>query len=151
MNDASSVSLRSRAAGASVRRSAAVVAIALLAATTVAAAQDRCDNCGRIASIRSYTPNSSWTPLGSMPSSADRNAPGQVTTQYNFTSGNFVMLGAAGGAGYAKRPNSYERPRWEIVVTMDDGTTRTVSHSYEPALQQGDRVRVFGTQLELER
>jgi len=59
-----------------------------------------------------------------------------------------VMLGAAGGAGYAKRPNSYERPRWEIVVRMDDGSRRTVNNDYEPALREGDRVRVYGTQLE---
>ena len=66
-----------------------------------------------------------------------------------LTTGNMVLLGAAGGAGYAKRPNAYERPRWEIKVRMDAGGVRTVTHDYEPALREGDRVRVYGTQLEL--
>ena len=54
-----------------------------------------------------------------------------------------------GGAGYARRPSAYERPRWEIRVKMDAGGLRTVSQGYEPALREGDRVRVYGTQLEL--
>ena len=39
--------------------------------------------------------------------------------------------------------------RWEVSVRMDDGTRRTLSQSYEPAVGEGDRVRVYGTQLEL--
>jgi outer membrane lipoprotein SlyB len=126
---------------------------AMLAATAVPAlAQEKCANCGRVESVREYTAKTGWTPLGATasaganPSAADA---GRVSTQYNFSTGNMVLLGAAGGAGYAKRPNSYERPRWEIVVRMDDGSRRTVSHDYEPTLREGDRVRVYGTQLEL--
>jgi hypothetical protein len=32
---------------------------------------------------------------------------------------------------------------------MDDGTRRSLRQSYEPSLVEGDRVRVYGTQLEL--
>ena len=32
---------------------------------------------------------------------------------------------------------------------MDEGGGRSVIQNYEPLLQVGDRVRVFGTQLEL--
>jgi outer membrane lipoprotein SlyB len=126
---------------------------AMLAATAVPAlAQEKCANCGRVESVREYTAKTGWTPLGATatagasPSAADA---GRVSTQYNFTTGNVVLLGAAGGAGYAKRPNSYERPRWEIAVRMDDGSRRAVTHDYEPVMQVGDRVRVYGTQLEL--
>jgi len=126
---------------------------AMLAATAMPAlAQEKCANCGRVESVREYTAKTGWTPLGATataganPSAADA---GRVSTQYNFTTGNVVLLGAAGGAGYAKRPNSYERPRWEIAVRMDDGSRRAVTHDYEPVMQVGDRVRVYGTQLEL--
>ena len=124
----------------------------MLAAAVPALAQEKCANCGRVESVREYTAKTDWTPLGATatagvnPSAADA---GRVSTQYNFSTGNVVLLGAAGGAGYAKRPNSYERPRWEIAVRMDDGSRRTVTHDYEPAIQAGDRVRVYGTQLEL--
>lgn len=125
---------------------------AMLAAAVPALAQEKCANCGRVESVREYTAKTGWTPLGATataganPSAADA---GRVSTQYNFSTGNVVLLGAAGGAGYAKRPNSYERPRWEIAVRMDDGSRRTVTHDYEPVIQAGDRVRVYGTQLEL--
>jgi hypothetical protein len=49
----------------------------------------------------------------------------------------------------AKRPNAYEKPRWDVTVKMDRGGTRNVSQSYEPLLRDADRVRVLGTQLEL--
>jgi outer membrane lipoprotein SlyB len=129
-----------------------LVAALLVATALPAMAQDKCANCGRVESVRESTAKTGWTPLGAMasaganPAAADA---GRVSTQYNFTSGNMVLLGAAGGAGYAKRPNSYERPRWEIAVRMDDGSRRAVTHDYEPAVQVGDRVRVYGTQLEL--
>lgn len=126
-------------------RIAILLAVALGAVP--AAAQERCDNCGRIEGVRSVRSTSEALPLGTMGSVQDTS--GRVTTQYNFTSGSMVVLGAAGGAGYARRPRSAERERWEIAVRMDDGSRRTVTHDYEPALQAGDRVRVYGTQLEL--
>ena len=132
----------------------ALLAVMTIVASAAALAQDSCDNCGRIESIRAVTERTSWTPLGAAatsPGTGEYNAqPGRVTQQYNFTTGNAVLLGAAGGAGYARRPNAYERPRWEIKVKMDaGGGLRTVSQPYEPALREGDRVRVYGTQLEL--
>lgn len=129
-----------------------LVLAALAAVAAPALAQGTCANCGRIESIGQTTVATGWTPLGAMASAgAPQSAAdaGRVSTQYNFSSGNVVLLGAAGGAGYAKRPNAYQRPRWQVAVRMDDGSRRSVSLDYEPELREGDRVRVFGTQLEL--
>jgi len=133
-----------------MRRFLVLAALAVVAAPTQA--QGTCANCGRIESIRESTATTGWTPLGAMASAGPSQSAGdagRVSTQYNFSSGDVVLLGAAGGAGYAKRPNAYQRPRWQIAVRMDDGTRRSVSRDYEPELREGDRVRVFGTQLEL--
>jgi outer membrane lipoprotein SlyB len=67
-----------------------------------------------------------------------------------FTNQGVVVIGAAGGAVYAQKPNEYRRTRWEVTLKMDDGTTRVVSLSYEPLFAQvGDYVRVAGNNLEL--
>jgi outer membrane lipoprotein SlyB len=60
-----------------------------------------------------------------------------------------VTIGAAGGAVYQQNKPTQRVTRWEIVVRMDDGSARSVIQNYEPLLQVGDRVRVFGTQVEL--
>jgi hypothetical protein len=120
----------------------------LLAVLAIPApAQNTCDNCGRVEAIRTVEETSSWTPLGSASVAGD--TAGRTTTAYNFTTGNMVTLGAAGGAGYARRSQQYQHPRWEVVVRMEAGGTRSLRQGYEPALRVGDRVRVYGTQVEL--
>lgn len=137
------------------------VAASLAAASPVGEAQgtERCDHCGTVADIRQSTVRNSWTPLGSVApgtsASADEAyAPGRVTATYqvgrDLKNQGMVLLGSAGGGAYARRPNEYEQPRWDLTVNMDSGgPPRTVSMSYDPPFRVGDRVRVFGTQLEL--
>jgi hypothetical protein len=140
----------------------AMAAAALCALATNAPAQapaaERCDNCGTIADIRQTTSTTAWTPLGSvspgtMPGDYAGSQPGRVTAQYRIgpemKNQGMVLLGSAGGGGYAKRPDTYEQVRWQVAVRMDTGPARTVSLGYEPPFRAGDRVRVFGTQLEL--
>ena len=116
-----------------------------------------CDRCGKVEVIRQASgPSNQWTPLGSMPSvgaGASDLRPSDVSTQYrigrDLSNQGQVTIGAAGGAVYQTRPTPRTGTRWEILVRMDDGTVRTVNQNYEPLLQVGDRVRVFGTQIEL--
>lgn len=116
---------------------------------------DACDACGVIQSITLSTERQQWTPLGS--TGANTASPtGRVTdatTQFSIgpqlKNQGLVVVGAAGGAAYAKRPNAYEKPRWNVAVKMDRGGTRVIPQSYEPLLREGDRVRVLGTQLDL--
>lgn len=110
-----------------------------------------CDRCGKIEAIRQATTSDQWKPLGSVPSSADLGATSAAVYQIGkgFTNQGQVMIGAAGGAAYQTRPTQRNVTHWEIVVRMDDGSRRSVTQNYESLLQVGDRVRVFGTQLEL--
>jgi outer membrane lipoprotein SlyB len=114
--------------------------------------------CGVIQSIAPVAERQVWTPLGSV-------APGSLgvaglsgmtgsSTQMQFGPGfsnqGMVVIGAAGGAVYAQKPNEYRRTRWDVTLKMDDGSTRVVSLSYEPLfVQEGDYVRVAGNNVEL--
>jgi outer membrane lipoprotein SlyB len=116
-----------------------------------------CDNCGRVLSIKPIVDQTtSWQPLGTVsPGSVagDPTMVGRTTTAFQVGGGGkdpgMVMLGAAGGAAYARRPDRYQRTRWEVSVRMDDGTPRVVSVDYEPLFQEGDRVQVSGRQVDL--
>jgi len=117
---------------------------------------EACDRCGTIASIRQAASKDSWTPLGTVSSSGGAGtsdlAP-MAVTQYqvgrDLSKQGTVVLGAAGGMAYQSRPSALNVQRWELVVHMDDGSVRTVTQNYQPMLQSGDRVRVFGSQIEL--
>ena len=117
-----------------------------------------CGNCGTVQSITPVSVRQQWTPLGSMQDSSAMGGgptgqPGS-STMYSigpgFTNRGMVVVGAAGGAAYAQKPNQYQRQRWDVTVRMDNGPPpRVVNLSYEPYVQEGDRVRVSGNQLEL--
>ena len=124
------------------------------AAQTAAPTTPACDNCGVVVSIQTSTQEEQWTPLGVVSPGTSLTAPGGSESRSAIAFGSdgsrsMVMIGAAGGAMYAKRPNAYQRPRWDVTVKMDRGDTRVVQQRYEPLLREGDRVRIMGTQLEL--
>ncbi len=141
------------------RPALACVAFCAFQAATVLAQPlaDSCDNCGTVQSVREVTEQAAnWRPLGTVAPgsmSGDMGQPDRTTTSLSIGKGGanqgVVVLGAAGGAAYQKQSKTYARPRWEVVVRMDRGEPRTVPTSYDPLVQEGDRVRVYGTQLEL--
>jgi outer membrane lipoprotein SlyB len=120
-------------------------------AATPAVGTAGCDRCGTVESIRQAVTKDQWTPLGSVPSSADVGNSSMTMYQIGkgFTNQGQVLVGAAGGTVYRTQPNQRNITRWEVSVRMDDGSTRTLTQNYEPLLQVSDRVRVFGTQIEL--
>src|SRR5215472_9534681 len=112
-----------------------------------------CERCGVVETIRQAVNQNQWTPLGSVPSVASGSSglnPSSITAyQIGRDNQGQVTIGAAGGAVYQQNKPTQRVTRWEIVVRMDDGSARSVIQNYEPLLQVGDRVRVFGTQVEL--
>ena len=117
---------------------------------------DACDACGIVLSIAQVTERQQWTPLGTTGGTNTASPTGRATdatTQFQIgpqlQNQGIVVVGAAGGAAYAKRPNAYEKPRWDVTIKMDRGGTRVIQQRYEPMLREGDRVRVLGTQLDL--
>jgi hypothetical protein len=112
-----------------------------------------CNSCGVVVSVERSTQQEDWTPLGVVSSTPSMASGASADSRSVFAFGQgkpeLVMIGAAGGAVYAKRPRSYQKFRWDVTITMDTGGQRVVQQSYEPYLRQGDHVRILGTQLEL--
>ena len=113
--------------------------------------------CGTVQEIAPVAERQVWTPLGSVSPNLSQSGLGSMgssTTQMQFGKGfsnqGMVVIGAAGGAVYAQKPNEYRRTRYEVTLKMDDSTTRVVSMAYEPLfVQVGDYVRVAGNNIEL--
>src|SRR3982750_2159748 len=95
-----------------------------------------CNNCGVIVSVERSTQQEQWVPLGVV-SPTRSMALGESTDSrsvFAFGQGKpeLVMIGAAGGAVYSKRPRSYQKLRWDVTITMDTGGQRVVQQSYAP-------------------
>ncbi len=141
---------------ADLRLLAALASALSLTAVHAQGTGSGCDNCGKVTAIRPVTDTAtSWQPLGTVAPSTITGDPAQVgmtTTTFQIGKGGsnegMVMLGAAGGATYARRPERYQRTRWEVTVQMDSGPPRVVAVDYEPLFQVGDRVQVYGRQIE---
>ena len=111
---------------------------------------DDCGQCGRVLSIKQTTEKEQWTPLGTNTGfQQDARAATQFKIGPGLSNQGKVIVGAAGGAGYQKTPNSYEKPRWDVTVKLDSGQMRVVQLTYEPYVQEGDRVRISGRNVEL--
>jgi outer membrane lipoprotein SlyB len=125
--------------------------IPLLAALAVGlaapAAAQSCSNCGVVDTVRRADSggSSSWVApvVGGV-------LGGVVGNQFGSGSGRTAMtvLGAAGGAYAGKKyQDSKSTAGWEVVVGMDDGSTRTFSYSSQPSFKSGDRVHLSGGSL----
>ncbi len=121
----------------------------VLAQPTPAAAA--CERCGKIESIRQAVNKDQWTPLGSVPPASDLGPAGVAVYKIGpgFSNQGQVLIGAAGGGAYQTPAKQRNATRWEVVVKMDDGSSRSIIQNYEPLLVIGDRVRVIGTQIDL--
>ena len=92
--------------------------------------------CGR-RSARSRPARSASSGVSGMSGHIDADA---VRARVHATRA-LVVIGAAGGAVYAQKPNEYRRTRWDVTLKMDDGTTRVVSIAYRAAVRAGGRLR----------
>jgi len=104
-----------------------------------------CRECGTIESVREVSKPGEGSGLGAV---AGGVAGGVLGRQIGGGSGRDIatVAGAVGGAvvGHQVEKRVKTSHSYEIVVRMDDGTTRTFASAEPPAVRIGDKVRTTG-------
>lgn len=129
-------------------RSHTVRKLAAAGARTEAPAPSRktaatCADCGVVESVKVVEVEGKGTGLGAV---AGGVLGGLVGNQIGQGRGNTVatVAGVAGGAyaGHEVEKNMKKTRRYDIVVRMQDGATRTFHQQTDPGLASGDKVRI---------
>ncbi len=107
-----------------------------------------CNNCGVIAEVRAIKQAGEGSGLGAV---AGGVVGGLLGNQVGGGSGKKIatVAGAAGGAyaGHQVEKNMKSTTRYDVIVNMNDGSTRTFSYDAPPAYQPGAKVRVVNDTL----
>lgn len=107
------------------------------------AAADVCRNCGVVQAVNAVQQKGEGSGIGLV---AGGLAGAVLGNQVGQGRGRDLatIAGAAGGAyaGNEIEKNAKKTIRYDIVVRLDDGTTRTVSQQTETGLRVGDKVKI---------
>lgn len=113
-----------------------------------ARARPACFDCGRIESVRQVERKGEGSGLGAV---AGGVLGGLLGNQTGGGRGRDVMtvVGAVGGAiaGHQIEKSNKKSVYYEVTVRFEDGTTRTLQQTSEPAWRMGDRVRVINSEI----
>jgi len=107
-----------------------------------------CTTCGVVSSVNAITQKGEGSGIGAI---AGGVLGGVLGNQVGGGSGKKIatVAGAAGGAyaGHQVEKGMKSTTRYDVIVNMDDGTTRTFSYDTQPAFQTGVKVRVVNGAL----
>jgi outer membrane lipoprotein SlyB len=107
-----------------------------------------CSNCGVVASVNTIAQKGEGSGLGAI---AGGVLGGVLGHQVGGGTGKKIatVAGAAGGAyaGHQVEKSMKSTTHYEVIVNMDDGSTRTFSFETQPAFQAGGKVRVVNGTL----
>jgi outer membrane lipoprotein SlyB len=120
-----------------------LILVSAMAAGSVAFAQSPCTDCGVVTSIRTNEVKGSTSGVGMV---AGGVLGGVLGHQIGSGRGNTVatIAGAAGGAyvGNKVEQNKNTKTQWSVGIKMDGGQQRTFIYSSQPAVHEGDRVKL---------
>lgn len=107
-----------------------------------------CTTCGVVASVNTIAQKGEGSGLGAI---AGGVLGGVLGHQVGGGTGKKIatVAGAAGGAyaGHQVEKNMKSTTSYEVIVNMDDGSTRSFSYDTQPAFQSGAKVRVVNGTL----
>src|SRR6188508_1963601 len=117
-------------------------AVLALCAGSAAIAQP-CNDCGQVISIRFVEEKGKGSGLGAVLGGV---AGGVLGHQIGSGTGRTVatVAGAAGGAyvGNTVEKNKNAKTYWLVTLKMDNGNTRSFHYSNQPAVHEGERVKL---------
>jgi outer membrane lipoprotein SlyB len=120
-----------------------LVAVVALSVGSAAVAQT-CNECGQVLSVRFVEEKGKGSGLGAVIGGV---AGGVLGHQIGSGTGRTVatVAGAAGGAyvGNTVEKNKNAKAYWLVAIKMDNGNTRTFHYSSEPAVHEGERVKLI--------
>jgi outer membrane lipoprotein SlyB len=120
---------------------AAVAALSFCAGS--AAVAQTCNDCGQVVSVRFVEEKGKSSGLGAVVGGV---AGGVLGHQIGSGTGRTVatVAGAAGGAyvGNTVEKNKNKNSYWLVAIKMDSGNTRSFHYSSEPAVHEGERVKL---------
>ena len=109
----------------------------------VASAPRSCANCGRVEAVNAIQQKGEGSGLGAI---AGGVVGGILGNQVGGGSGRTVATVAGAGAGaYAGHEiekQAKKTLRYDVVVRLEDGTSRTFPYQAEPAFRPGDKVKI---------
>ena len=125
-----------------VRFACAALAALTLGAGSAALAQT-CKDCGQVLSVRLVEEKGKGSGLGAVLGGV---AGGVLGHQIGSGTGRTVatVAGAAGGAyvGNTVEKNKNAKTYWLVSIKMDNGTTRSFHYTNQPAVHEGERVKL---------
>ena len=109
----------------------------------VASAPRICNNCGRIEAVNAIEQKGEGSGLGAVAGGVLGGVLGhQVGGGTGRTVATVVGAGAGALAGNEVEKQVKKTVRYDVVVRLEDGTSRTFSYQAEPAFRTGDKVRI---------
>ena len=112
------------------------------------AAAPVCTNCGVVSSVNAIAQQGEGSGLGAV---AGGVVGGLLGNQVGGGTGKKIatVAGVAGGAyaGHQIEKNVKSSTRYDVIVKMEDGSTRTFSYESQPGFQAGSKVRVVNGAL----
>ncbi len=109
----------------------------------IASAPRSCANCGRVEAVNAIQQKGEGSGLGAIAGGVVGGILGnQVGGGTGRTVATVAGAGAGAYAGHEIEKNVNKTQRYDVVVRLEDGTSRTFPHQAEPAFRPGDKVRI---------
>ena len=108
-----------------------------------AAAQPSCADCGVVQSIRAVEQKGEGSGVGLVAGGVVGGVLGhQIGSGRGNTVATIAGAGAGAYAGHQVEKNVKKKTTWNVAIRMDSGQVRTFTYTSQPAVREGERVKL---------